>query len=69
MGDDWWYYGNRCQNKGSIKDKTTLALASSLSVLAAMLIITLVTVICLKKKYKKRANDDGVIMRNTGATC
>ena len=69
MGDDWWYYGNRCQNKGSIKDKTTLALASSLSVLAAMLIITLVTVICLKKKYKKRAKDDGVIMRNTGATC
>uniref|UniRef100_A0A671Y1X6 Meprin A subunit n=1 Tax=Sparus aurata TaxID=8175 RepID=A0A671Y1X6_SPAAU len=69
VGDDWWYYGDRCQNKGSIKDKTTLALASSLSVLAAMLIITLVTVVCLKKKYKKRATDDGITMRNAGATC
>lgn len=64
VGDDWWYYGDSCQYKGSIKDKTTLALASSLSVLAAMLVITAVSVICVKKKYNKRGNDDGVDLGN-----
>ncbi|XP_053739693.1 meprin A subunit beta [Synchiropus splendidus] len=54
VGDDWWFYGDRCQSRGTVEDKTTLALASSLSVLAAMTIITIVTAVCLKKKYKKR---------------
>lgn len=58
VGDDWWYYGDSCQYKGSNKDKTTLALASSLSVLAAMIVITVVSVLCVKRKYKKRANDN-----------
>lgn len=49
-----------------MKDKTTLALASSLSVLAAMLVITVVSVICVKKKYKKRRNDKGFGMGNVG---
>ncbi|XP_020491307.2 meprin A subunit beta [Labrus bergylta] len=64
VGDDWWYYGGSCQHKGSNKDKTTLALASSLSVLGAMLLITAVSVVCVKKKYKKRGNDSRVIMEN-----
>ncbi|XP_068427211.1 meprin A subunit beta [Clinocottus analis] len=64
VGDDWWYYGNSCQHKGSTMDKTTLALASSLSVLGVMLVITAVSVICMKKKYKKRSNDNSVVMEN-----
>uniref|UniRef100_A0A3P9DFZ9 Metalloendopeptidase n=1 Tax=Maylandia zebra TaxID=106582 RepID=A0A3P9DFZ9_9CICH len=58
VGDDWWYYGDRCQHRGSNSDKTTLALASSLSVLAVMLVVTVVSVICVKKKYKKRTNNN-----------
>ncbi|XP_037314149.2 meprin A subunit beta isoform X2 [Pungitius pungitius] len=68
VGDDWWYYGNSCQHKGSIMDKTTLALASSLSVLGVMLVITVVSVICMKKKYKKRSAVSSVVMENMSAT-
>ncbi|XP_035526689.1 meprin A subunit beta [Morone saxatilis] len=68
VGDDWWYYGNSCQYKGSTNDKTTLALASSLSVLGVMLVITAVSVVCVKKKYKKRGNDNSVVMANMNAS-
>uniref|UniRef100_A0A3B4G693 Metalloendopeptidase n=1 Tax=Pundamilia nyererei TaxID=303518 RepID=A0A3B4G693_9CICH len=56
-----------CQHRGSNSDKTTLALASSLSVLAVMLVVTVVSVICVKKKYKKRTNNNnnnGVILNS-----
>ncbi|KAM4605260.1 meprin A subunit beta [Polymixia lowei] len=56
-GDDWWYYGDRCQYKGTTMDNTTITLAASLSVLAAMLIVTVVSVICVKKKYQKSSSD------------
>ncbi|KAM4727986.1 meprin A subunit beta-like [Anableps anableps] len=69
VGDNWWYYGNVCQYKGSIQDKTTLALASSLSVLGAMLVITVISVLCVKKKYKKKAeNNNSLHMENVYAT-
>lgn len=70
VGDDWWYYGDSCQYKGSTKDKTTLALASSLSVLGAMLVITVVSTLCVKKKYKKqaRSNSNGFHMENVHAS-
>uniref|UniRef100_A0A8D3CVN6 Meprin A subunit n=1 Tax=Scophthalmus maximus TaxID=52904 RepID=A0A8D3CVN6_SCOMX len=67
VGDDWWYYGDSCQYKGSVMDKTTLALASSLSVLGVMLLVTVVSVICVKKKYKKRSSGNGVILANMQA--
>ncbi|XP_049454361.1 meprin A subunit beta [Epinephelus fuscoguttatus] len=69
VGDDWWYYGDSCQYKGSTQDKTTLALASSLSVLGVMLVITVVSVVCVKKKYKKRSstNSNSVVMENMNA--
>ncbi|MEQ2287052.1 hypothetical protein AMECASPLE_008542 [Ameca splendens] len=67
VGDDWWYYGDSCQYKGSTQDKTTLALASSLSVLGAMLVITVVSVLCVKKKYKKRAKNTGLVLENVNA--
>ncbi|XP_056248434.1 meprin A subunit beta-like isoform X1 [Seriola aureovittata] len=62
VGDDWWYYGDKCQYKGSVMDKTNLALASSLSVLGVMLVVTLVSVICVKKKYKKHSDGNSVVM-------
>ncbi|XP_022613825.1 meprin A subunit beta [Seriola dumerili] len=64
VGDDWWYYGDNCQYKGSVMDKTNLALASSLSVLGVMLVVTLVSVICVKKKYKKHSDGNSVVMAN-----
>ena len=67
MGDDWWYYGDSCQHKGSIMDKTTLALASSLSVFGVMLVVTVVTAVCLKKRYKKHSDDNTVVLSNKGA--
>lgn len=69
VGDDWWYYGDRCQHRGSNSDKTTLALASSLSVLGVMLVVTVVSVICVKKKYKKRMNNNNnVVILNSHAS-
>ncbi|XP_061588357.1 meprin A subunit beta [Cololabis saira] len=65
VGDDWWYYGDRCQYRGSQEETTTLILSSTLPVVAVMLVVTIVTAVCLKKKYKKRAIDDGVVMENT----
>ncbi|KAK7945565.1 hypothetical protein WMY93_001293 [Mugilogobius chulae] len=66
VGDDWWYYGNSCQYKGTQQEKTTLALASSLGVLGAMLVITVVSVVCVRKKYKKKEGDD-LVMSNVQA--
>ncbi|GLD74673.1 meprin A subunit beta isoform X1 [Lates japonicus] len=68
VGDDWWYYGESCQYKGNAMDKTTLALASSLSVLGVMLVVTVVSVICVKKKYKKHSGDNSVVMANMHIT-
>ncbi|XP_072296588.1 meprin A subunit beta [Eucyclogobius newberryi] len=67
VGNDWWYYGDSCQYKGTQQEKTTLALAASLGVLGAMLVITVVSLVCVKKKYKKQRGDD-VVMSNMQAT-
>ncbi|KAM9323129.1 meprin A subunit beta-like [Pholidichthys leucotaenia] len=64
VGDDWWFYGNLCQHKGTLMDKTILALASSLSVLGVMLVITVASVIIVRMKYKKRRKGAGVVMEN-----
>ncbi|XP_077471644.1 meprin A subunit beta [Stigmatopora argus] len=65
VGDDWWFYGDSCQHKGSTSENSTLALASSLSVLAVMLVVTITTAVCLKKKYKKCSNGSGLVLENT----
>lgn len=67
MGNDWWYYGDSCQHKGSTQDKTTLALTSSLSVLGVMLVVTVVSVVCVRKKFKKQAIGNGVVQDNVQA--
>ncbi|XP_036375426.1 meprin A subunit beta-like [Megalops cyprinoides] len=70
VGDDWWYSGDRCQRKGSTQDTVTAAVASSMAVLAAMLVVTGVTVVCLKKKYKKklRETEHGITLENKNAS-
>ncbi|KAM6948725.1 meprin A subunit beta [Aplochiton taeniatus] len=67
VGEDWWYWGERCQHRGSSGDNLTVALASSLSVLAAMLVVTGVSVACARRRYKKRRGDPGMTMANVSA--
>ncbi|XP_074056811.1 meprin A subunit beta-like isoform X2 [Macrotis lagotis] len=55
-GKDWWYVGEKCETKGSTKDTIVIAVSSTAAVFAAMLIVTLVSVYCVKRKYKKRNN-------------
>ncbi|XP_010882438.2 meprin A subunit beta [Esox lucius] len=66
VGEDWWYYGEYCQHRGSAQDTMTTALIASFSVLGAMLVVTAVSVVCVKRKYKKIAagGDLGVTMSN-----
>ncbi|CAI5779580.1 meprin A subunit beta [Podarcis lilfordi] len=54
VGADWWYVGEKCEQKGSTQDTVVIAVASSLSIFAVMLIITIVTTSCIKKKYRKK---------------
>ncbi|NXJ61072.1 MEP1B protein, partial [Rostratula benghalensis] len=49
-GDDWWYMGAKCERKGSTKENTIVAVSSSIAVFVVMLIVTITTAVCLKKK-------------------
>ena len=51
---DWWYYGDRCQFRGSSQDQVLTAVYAGVGVLAGMLIVTVVSVLCVKKKYQKK---------------
>ncbi|XP_076828981.1 meprin A subunit beta, partial [Brachyhypopomus gauderio] len=57
VGDDWWHYGDRCQFKSSTQDNVITATVSSVVVFASMLVVTVVTVVCLKKKYSRKAKE------------
>ncbi|XP_061654655.1 meprin A subunit beta isoform X3 [Phyllopteryx taeniolatus] len=65
-GGDWWFYGDNCQHRGSTSESRTLALASSLSVLGVMLVVSATAAVCLKKKYKKRRFENSLVMGNSG---
>ncbi|XP_045706122.1 meprin A subunit beta [Phyllostomus hastatus] len=54
-GEDWWYLGERCEKKGSTRDTIVIAVSSTVTVFALMLIVTLVSVYCTRKKYRKKA--------------
>ncbi|KFP79082.1 Meprin A subunit beta, partial [Acanthisitta chloris] len=51
-GSDWWYMGEKCERKGSTKENTVIAVSSSIAVFVVMLIVTITTAVCIKKKYK-----------------
>ncbi|KAI4899406.1 hypothetical protein NFI96_019939, partial [Prochilodus magdalenae] len=65
-GGDWWYYGDRCQFKSSTKDNVVTAVVASVVVFAVMLVVTIVSVVCLRKKYmrKMQAGEPSVVMQN-----
>lgn len=53
-GDNWWYMGEKCERKGSTQENTVIAVSSTITVFVVMLIVTITTAVCLKKKYKQR---------------
>ncbi|NXF45662.1 MEP1B protein, partial [Oceanites oceanicus] len=52
-GDNWWYMGEKCERKGSTQENTIIAVSSTLAVFVVMLIVTITTAVCLKKKYSQ----------------
>ncbi|KAK0145297.1 Meprin A subunit beta [Merluccius polli] len=54
VGDDWWYYGSKCEHSGSSADSLSTILAASLSVLAAMVVVTVVSVLCVKRSMRRK---------------
>ncbi|XP_041941131.1 meprin A subunit beta [Alosa sapidissima] len=62
---DWWYYGDRCQFRGTSQDETLTAVYAGVGVLVGMLIVTAVSVVCVKKRYQKklRASNRTEIMK------
>ena len=65
-GDDWWYMGERCEKRGSTRDTIVIATSSTAAVFALMLIVTLVSVYCTRKKYSKESSSRTIntIMEN-----
>ncbi|XP_060098957.1 meprin A subunit beta [Heteronotia binoei] len=66
-GHDWWYMGEKCETSGSTKDTLVIAISSSLSVFAVMLIVTVVSISCIRKKYRKqlKASTDQELQNKT----
>uniref|UniRef100_A0A8C8BF22 Meprin A subunit n=1 Tax=Otus sunia TaxID=257818 RepID=A0A8C8BF22_9STRI len=52
-GDSWWYMGEKCERKGSTEENTIIAVSSTIAVFVVMLIVTITTAVCLKKKYSR----------------
>ncbi|NWW12173.1 MEP1B protein, partial [Oreocharis arfaki] len=62
-GDNWWYMGEKCERKGSTQENTVIAVSSTVTVFVVMLIVTITTAVCLKKKYRKgRENKDSLTL-------
>ena len=61
-GEDWWYMGKRCETRGSTRDTVIIAVSSTVTVFAVMLIITLVSVYCTRRKYRKKARANTAAM-------
>ncbi len=68
VGDDWWYYGDRCQYRDTTQNKIIVAVVPCVCALAVMLVITAVSVTCVKKKYKRLDKLDSIVMPNMVAT-
>eukprot|EP00063_Salmo_salar_P071675 XP_014046510.1 PREDICTED: meprin A subunit beta-like [Salmo salar] len=70
VGDDWWYYGETCQYPGFTQDTVTTALIASFSVLGGMLVVTVASVVCVKRNHKNSGGggDWGITMFNVSTT-
>ncbi|NWI21207.1 MEP1B protein, partial [Crypturellus soui] len=53
-GDNWWYMGEKCERKGSTQENTVIAVSSTITVFVVMLIVTITSIVCLKRKYSQR---------------
>ncbi|XP_043921776.1 meprin A subunit beta-like [Protopterus annectens] len=65
--EEHWYMGERCEKKGKAQDTIIIAVSSSVSIFVVMLIICSVSLVCLKKKYKKKLyerKEPGYTMEN-----
>ncbi|NXN28771.1 MEP1B protein, partial [Nycticryphes semicollaris] len=58
-GEDWWYMGAKCERKGSTQENTIVAVSSSIAVFVVMLIVTITTAVCLKKKFNQEKKNTG----------
>ncbi|XP_027431012.1 meprin A subunit beta isoform X1 [Zalophus californianus] len=61
-GEDWWYMGERCERRGSTRDTIVIAASSTAAMFALMLIVTLISVYCIRKKYRRRASSNTAAM-------
>ncbi|KFZ61713.1 Meprin A subunit beta, partial [Podiceps cristatus] len=52
-GDNWWYMGEKCERKGSTRENTIIAVSSTIAVFVVMLIVTITTAVCIKRKYSQ----------------
>uniref|UniRef100_A0A8B9MYR2 Meprin A subunit n=1 Tax=Accipiter nisus TaxID=211598 RepID=A0A8B9MYR2_9AVES len=52
-GDNWWYMGEKCERRGSTHENTVIVVSSTIAVFVVMLIVTITTAVCLKKKYSQ----------------
>ncbi|XP_058133579.1 meprin A subunit beta [Dasypus novemcinctus] len=57
-GEDWWYMGKRCEKRGSTRDTIVIAASSTAAVFALMLVVTLVSVYCTKRRYSRRTDSN-----------
>ncbi|KAK2511897.1 hypothetical protein Q9233_016639 [Columba guinea] len=64
-GDNWWYMGEKCERKGSTQENTVIAVSSTVAVFVVMLIVTITTAVCLKKKYSQgKENGENMTLEN-----
>ncbi|KAH0500281.1 Meprin A subunit beta [Microtus ochrogaster] len=57
-GEDWWYMGRLCEKRGSTQDTIIIAVSSTVAVFVVMLIITLVSVYCTRRKYREKMSSN-----------
>ncbi|VTJ62042.1 Hypothetical predicted protein [Marmota monax] len=57
-GEDWWYMGERCEKRGSTRDTIVIAVSSTAAVFVLMLIVTLISVYCTRRRYRQRPNSN-----------
>uniref|UniRef100_G3VYV7 Metalloendopeptidase n=1 Tax=Sarcophilus harrisii TaxID=9305 RepID=G3VYV7_SARHA len=54
-GKDWWYRGEKCETMGSTKNTIFITVLFATGIFISMLIVTLLSVRRVKKKYRKRS--------------
>ncbi|XP_074545086.1 meprin A subunit beta-like [Halichoeres trimaculatus] len=64
-GAGWWYHGERCEFPGTYMHAIIMTVASALSVFVVMLVITIISVVCVTIRYKKKAKSNAVRMTET----